>query len=123
MGGTSELTDEIKNARAILTRSVIGPQMAALRELAKARKTAADPETVRKIARRRAAELVENARRKGKELVEQAERDIAAGDERWREAYQGCLDVGWTVELLAEADQPAPPPARRSRRSRRRSSS
>lgn len=123
MGDKADHASELRAAKAVLTRAVVGPQMKAIRRLLKAREAAADPEQVRAAARRAADELLEYARRKGKELREQAEDDIAASHRGWAEAYDAALDAGWTVELLAAAEQPPPPSKPRGRRGGRRSPS
>lgn len=121
MGDKPDQQRELRIAKSVLTRAVVGPQMKAIRRLLKAREAAADPEQVRAAARREADELVEHARRKGRELREQAEADIAASHRGWAEAYGAALDAGWTVELLTAAEQPPPPAKARGRRGGRRS--
>lgn len=121
MRGKQEHAGELKVAKSVLSKSVLGPQMKAIRRLVNARDAAANPEGVRESARLAAREVLDRARREGDELREKAERDISTAEQDWRDAYRECLVVGWTDELLAAAGQPAPPSGRkRGRRAARR---
>lgn len=130
--------DTLKDAEAVLARSVLGPRMDAIAALAVAAEAAADPDRIRGAAQDRADKFAEQANTRGRELIEaarqkaqalregavakrrdllaQAEADIQAGFAEWQAAYRAACAAGWTPEQLAEAGQPAPParPPRRS---------
>lgn len=131
----------MKDARSVLTRSVMQPLMKAIAPLAAAVEAAKDPDQIRHIARQRAEQLEERAKQRGQELVEaarlqakrlradaarqrreleaQAEADVQSVVERVEAAYQDTLTAGWTPDLLQEVGY-EPPPPRSPRRGRRR---